>query len=203
VRHQCGAVLGQAIRSRWHWDVGWVEKFGFRGATAVYPWNSRIDNMTVKPSESALENRTAILSNDGHVLAAFPRTGFAVKVVTSDFWAMADNTSDYFKAPYYRVVGGTHVVLRNWFTPHTREPGLSSNDAAQLEAEAQATVMKPRIVDPSKIGDAIAKPYNDAKISIWAEADVLVTERLDYALLIEPTGSKRQLSGWTQLRRNV
>jgi hypothetical protein len=203
VRHQGGAVLGQALRSPWHWDIGWVEKYGFRGGLAVYPWNSKTDNMTVKPLESALENRTATLTNDGHVLAAFPRAGTAVKIVTSDFWAMAETTSDYFKAPYYRIVGGTHVVLRTWFTPYTREPGISADDAAALEAEIQGTVLKPRIVDPSKPGDAIAKPYNDAKITVWAEADVLVTEELDYALVIVPTGSKRQLTGWTQLRRSI
>jgi hypothetical protein len=203
VRHQCGAVLGQAIRSRWHWDVGWVEKFGFKGATAVYPWNSKTDNMTVKPGEAALENRTAELTNDGHVLVAFPRTGVGVKIVTSDFWAMADSQSDYFKAPYYRIVGGTHVVMRTWFQPLTREPGVSSNDAAAIQAEIQGTILKPRTVDPSKPGDPIEKPYNSAKVTVWAEADVLVTEELDYALLIEPTGSKRQLTGWAQLRPNV
>jgi hypothetical protein len=203
VRHQCGAILGQKVRARWHWDIGWVERFGFRGASAVYPWNSVIDNMSIKPNESVEENRTATLNTDGHFLVAWPRAGFIRKVVTDTDWAMADNTSDYFKAPYYRVVGGIHVELRNWFATIAREPGISSNDAAALEAEINGSILAPRVVDPDKPKDAIPKPFNAAHISVWAEDDVLVTEELDYSLAIVPVGSKHQLAGYTQLRRSL
>lgn len=202
VRHQCGAVLGQKVRARWHWDVGWVERFGFRGALAVYPWNSLTDNMSIK-SGVPEENRTATLNTDGHVLVAWPRAGHIRKIVTDTDWAMCDLTSDYFKAPYYRVVGGIHVVLRAWFAVLAREPGISSNDAAALEAEINGTIVSPRIVDPNKPKDAIPKPFNDAHISVWAEEDVLVTEELDYSLQIVPVGSKHQLTGYTQLRRSL
>jgi hypothetical protein len=149
------------------------------------------------------ENRTATLNTDGHVLVAWPRAGHIRKIVTDTDWAMCDLTSDYFKAPYYRVVGGIHVVLRAWFAVLAREPGISSNDAAALEAEINGTIVSPRIVDPNKPKDAIPKPFNDAHISVWAEEDVLVTEELDYSLQIVPVGSKHQLTGYTQLRRSL
>jgi len=38
---------------------------------------------------------------------------------------------------------------------------------------------------------------------MWAEPDVLVTEVFNYGLRIVPTGSLRQLTGWTQLVRSL
>jgi hypothetical protein len=201
VRHQTGALVGQAIRSRWHWDAGWLAKFNFKKTTFVYPWNSDLDNMTFDGANEAEYRTTRI--NDEHMLIAWPRVGYMRKIALDSFWAMCDNLSDYFKAPYYRIVGGTHVVLRIWFNNYVRAPGLSSNDAAMLEAACNGEVVRPRIVDPKRLGDPIIKPYNDAYINIWAEADVLVTELFNYGLRIVPTGSLRQLTGWTQLVRSL
>jgi hypothetical protein len=201
VRHQCGALVGQSIRARWQWDIGWAERFHFKGAYNVYPWNSELDNMT-HAAGFADEYRTADV-NEAHFLVAWPRPGYIRKIIVNKFWAMCDNLSDYFKMPYYRIVGATHVVLRIWFATRVLEPGLSSNDAAFLEAEINGSIIKPRIVDPSKAGDPIIKPYNDAYMSVWAEPDVLITETLDYSLAIVPVGSKYQLAGFTQLRRSL
>jgi hypothetical protein len=201
VRHQCGGICGQAIRARTHWDIGWVERFEYKGMTNVYPWNSAVDNMT-DDGANVLEYRTSQLNNL-HLLTAWPRSGYIRKIVTDSFWAMCDNLSDYFKAPYFRIVGMAHVILRIWFATRAREPGISANDAAQLEAEVNASIIQPMVVDPAILGDAIAKPFNQAVMHIRAPADVLITEQLDYELLIVPTGSKHQLVGFTQLRRSL
>lgn len=202
LRHKCGSLLGMAARGRWHWNVGWVERFKFSGAKAVYPWNSKADNMTTK-SGVPKENRTARLSRDGHFLVAWPRSGALAIIGVDNGWAMADPLSDYFKLAYFRVVGGIHVVMCSWFNTVVGAPGISSNDAAVLEAEMTSVLIKPRTVDPNKSGDSIVKPFNQARLRIWAEDDVLVTEQLQYSLMIVPVDSKYQLAGYSQLRRSL
>jgi hypothetical protein len=201
VRHQSGAILGQAARARWHWDIGWLAKYNLKRTTYVYPWNSELDNMTFDGANPA-EERTTLLNNQ-HFIMAWPRVGHLRRICIDSFWAMCDNLSDYFKQPYYRIVGATQVVLRIWFNNYVRAPGLSSNDAAALEAACNAEVIRPRIVDPKRPADPWVKPYDDAYVNIWAEADVLVTEVFNYGLRIVPTGSLHQLTGWTQLVRSL
>jgi hypothetical protein len=201
VRHQAGAILGQAARGRWHWDVGWLRKFNLKRTTYVYPWNSELDNMTFDGTNPA-EERTTRLNNQ-HLITAWPRVGYLRRICIDSFWAMADTISDYFKMPYYRIVGATHVVMRIWFNNYVRAPGISSNDAAFLEATCNAEVIRPRIVDPLRMADPEIKPYNDAYINIWALPNVLVTEEFNYGLRIVPTGSLHQLTGWTQLVRSL
>lgn len=201
VRHQAGALVGQAIRGRWHWDIGWLSRYNLEKSTYVYPWNSQVDNMTFDGTNEAEYRTTRI--NDEHMLTAWPRPGMLRRIAVDSFWAMADLLSDYFKAPYFRIVGGTHVVMRIWFNNYVRAPGLSSNDAALLEAACNGEVIRPRIVDPSRQGDPVFKPYNDAYINIFAESDVLTTEEFDYGIRIVPTGSLHQLTGWTQLVRSL
>ena len=201
VRHQAGAVLGQAARSRWHWDIGRLKKFNLKRTTYIYPWNSDLDNMTFDGANEA-ERRTSLLNNQ-HFLMAWPRVGYLRRIAVDSFWAMCDNLSDYFKQPYYRIVGGTHVVMRIWFNNYVRAPGISSNDAAFLESACNAEVIRPRIVDPQRMTDPEIKPYQDAYIDIWALPDVLVTEEFNYGIRIVPTGSLHQLTGWTQLVRSL
>jgi len=201
VRHQAGAILGQAARARWHWDIGWLKKFNLKRTTYIYPWNSDLDNMTFDGVNEA-ERRTSLLNNQ-HFLMAWPRVGYLRRICVDSFWAMCDNLSDYFKQPYYRIVGATQVVLRIWFNNYVRAPGLSSNDAAFLESACNAEVIRPRIVDPKRPADPIIKPYDNAYVDIWAEPDVLITEVFNYGLRIVPTGSLHQLTGWTQLVRSL
>jgi len=201
VRHQAGAILGQAARARWHWDIGRLKKFNLKRTTYIYPWNGELDNMTFDGVNEAEYRSTRI--NEEHMLMAWPRIDYLRRIAIDSFWAMCDNLSDYFKQPYYRIVGATQVVLRIWFNNYVRAPGLSSNDAAMLEAACNAEVIRPRIVDPKRLADPDIKPYNDAYVNMWAEPDVLVTEVFNYGLRIVPTGSLRQLTGWTQLVRSL
>jgi hypothetical protein len=202
VRHRCGSIVGMKARARWQINPHWTARFPFKGGKAIYPWNSKVDNMT-KKAGAPDENRTARLSKDGHFVVAWPSQGALTVLSIDNEWAMADPLSDYFLAPYYRVIGGTHVLLRCWFNGIAGSPGISSNDAAGLQKEINATILKPRTVDPNKPGDAEEKPYDAAQITVWAEADVLVTQQLQYSLAIVPVGSKYQLYGYSQLRRTL
>jgi len=205
VRHKCGSILGMKARGRWHWNIHWTDRFPFVGMKAVYPWNSPSDNMTIKAA-SPENNRLAVLSVDGHFITAVPGEGYVVAITVDNEWAMADLLSDYFLGPYFRIVGATHITERVYFAAAVNgagSPGISSNDAVVLEAEMNAVILKPRTVDPNKSGDSVIKPYNAANIHIWAESDVLVTQTLVFSQVIVPTGSKRQLAGYTQLARSL
>lgn len=205
MRHKCGSIVGMKARARWHWNIHWTDRFPFLGLTAVYPWNSLTDNMTTKAATPD-NNRLAQLSVDGHFVVGVPGEGNIVTITADNEWAMADMLSDYFLAPYFRIVGATHVVERVWFAAAVNgagSPGISSNDAAALEAEMNAVILKPRTVDPDKSGDSVIKPYNAAAIHIWAESDVLITQTLMYSQRIVPTGSKYQLEGYSQLARSL
>ena len=148
------------------------------------------------------EFRTTRINNE-RMITAFPRIGYLRRIAVDSFWAMCDNLSDYFKQPYFRVVGAIQVVARIWFNNYVRAPGLSSNDAAALEAACNAEIIRPRIVDPKRPADPDIKPFDDAYINVWAEPDVLITEVFNYGLRIVPTGSLHQLTGWTQLVRSL
>lgn len=201
VRHQTGAILGQAARARWHWDIGRLKKFNLKRTSYIYPWNNELDNMTFDGANEA-EFRTTRINNE-RMITAFPRIGYLRRIAVDSFWAMCDNLSDYFKQPYFRVVGAIQVVARIWFNNYVRAPGLSSNDAAALEAACNAEIIRPRIVDPKRPADPDIKPFDDAYINVWAEPDVLITEVFNYGLRIVPTGSLHQLTGWTQLVRSL
>lgn len=199
VRHQNGSIVGQLARSELHWSLGRPNKFNFRGAYEVYPWNSEIDNMRRKPAENLEHYRTSLLVNDGHFLQPFKRPG-AAKIVLSDSFAMCDDNSDYFLIEYYRVAAAwVGPVARVWFVPYTQEPGVSSADCVLLQSEFTEDILKPNIVDPNEPHDAEFKPFDDASISISAPADVLVTRTLEFEWYIVPVGSKRALEGFVQL----
>lgn len=204
VMHQTGSILGQIVRGEIHWQTMYWERMGHTRASAVYPWNSDIDNL--HNDGTAVEHVRTDRLSAAHLNIARARPYFARKIVGEAEWGMATLLSDFNIAPYYRILGAIHNELRAYYAAMAGAPGISASDADYIGALLQSIVINPKISNPSKEGDSVPKPLNGEPltadsntITVWAPDDAITTGVLNYSLTITPTGSTRQITGFGRL----
>jgi hypothetical protein len=208
IRHQAGSMLGMLGRSKWHHSLGWVQKMrsigvskdGSGGTGCIYPWNSKLDNMT---TYTGLNENTRIdriaggSSSNARMLTLRYLPGLWTGPEWD--WTMADVTSDFFCIAYYQLMYAVFAQIGAYFNKNfAGSPGLTASDCALVQQAINAAILSPMTGN-----DAVNQPYSASSIRVWVEANVLTTQQMQYELLLVPQASKRQLTGHAKLVRSV
>ena len=208
IRHQAGSMLGMLGRSKWHHSLGWkqkmrsigVSKDGSGGTGCMYPWNSRLDNMTTAAGlneNTRIDRIAGSSSSNARMLTLRYMPGLWVSPEWD--WTMAGVTSDFFCIAYYQLMYAVFAQIGAYFNKNfAGSPGLTDSDCALVQQAINAAILQPMTGN-----DAVNQPYSASSIRVWVEADVLNTQQMQYELLLVPQASKRQLTGHAKLVRSV